>query len=178
VDVRVIAATNKDLKEKVKDGDFREDLYYRLKVINITMPALRDRLEDLPLLVDHFCQMFRMRFGKNIEGVASEVFSRLMNYKWPGNVRELEHALEHAFVICNERTIRLGHLPREMRENIGPAPVQTRRAAGQKPLGVQEVLDALESSGWNKTKAALLLGVDRRTVHRKINQYKLRKHAR
>ena len=100
VDVRVIASTNKDLKEKVRRGEFRQDLYYRLKVVEVSLPPLRERLEDLPLLVDHFCRSFNERFKKNIEGISSEVLSRFMDYPWPGNVRELEHVMEHAFVLC------------------------------------------------------------------------------
>jgi PAS domain S-box-containing protein len=174
VDVRVISSTNKDLKDKVKNGNFREDLYYRLKVMDIAVPALRDRLEDLPLLVDHFCRMFRERFEKNIVGVASEVLIRFMTYRWPGNVRELEHAMEHAFVLCNGRTIRLGHLPKEMREYADAAPVQPRSDTGKPSLAARDVLNALERTGWNKSQAALLLNVDRRTIHRKIRQYHLR----
>ncbi|HXX34689.1 MAG TPA: sigma 54-interacting transcriptional regulator [Thermodesulfobacteriota bacterium] len=159
VDVRVVACTNKDLKEKVRKGEFRQDLYYRLKVVEVSLPPLRERLEDLPLLVDHFCQSFNERFKKNIEGISREVLGRLMNYPWPGNVRELEHVMEHAFVLCHGGMITLEHLPSEIRD-YG----KTEKIAVQEPFthgsnGAQEVLNALNKTHWNKTKAARLLGI-------------------
>ncbi len=173
VDVRVITSTNRDLREKVKNGEFREDLYYRLKVMDITLPTLRDRLEDIPLLVEHFCRLFRGRFKKEIEGVSSEVLNRFMNYAWPGNVRELEHGLEHAFVLCNGRTIELEHLPKEIREFTGARHGPGHSGPRAKQLAAHEVRQALETSRWNKRKAALLLSVDRSTLYRKIKQYRL-----
>ena len=127
VDVRVIASTNKDLKEKVRRGEFRQDLYYRLKVVEVSLPPLRERLEDLPLLVDHFCRSFNERFKKNIEGISSEVLGRFMDYPWPGNVRELEHVMEHAFVLCRGGAITLEHLPPEIRDYE-----RTEKMAGQR----------------------------------------------
>jgi DNA-binding NtrC family response regulator len=171
--VRVITSTNKDLRAKVKNGEFREDLYYRLKVMEITLPALRDRRDDLPLLVDHFCQLFRARYVKKIDGVSNEVLGRFMNYPWPGNVRELEHVLEHAFVLCNGPALRFEHLPAEIREYSEIERLLPALPSAQKSHSVQEVLSALEKARWNKTKAAQLLGVDRRTIHRKIKQYNL-----
>ncbi|MBI5551595.1 MAG: sigma 54-interacting transcriptional regulator [Desulfobacterales bacterium] len=173
VDVRVITSTNKDLREKVKNGEFREDLYYRLKVMEITLPALRDRLDDLPLLVDHFCQLLRARYKKKIDGVSSEMMSRFMNYAWPGNVRELEHVLEHAFVLCGGQALRFEHLPAEIKEHGGTAHPSAPPASTQKSHSVQEVMNALEKARWNKTRAAQILGVHRRTIHRKIQQYNL-----
>jgi transcriptional regulator with PAS, ATPase and Fis domain len=173
VDVRVIACTNKDLKEKVRRGEFREDLYYRLKVVEVALPPLRDRLEDLPLLVDHFCNVFKERFKKNIEGISSEVLSKFMKYAWPGNVRELEHAMEHAFVLCHGSVITLEHLPLEIRdyERTDKVFLQENQAKG--PNGAPEILNALNRTGWNKTEAARLLGITRQTVYRKIYQYGL-----
>ena len=174
VDVRVIACTNKDLKDKVRKGEFRQDLYYRLKVVEVTLPPLRDRLEDLPLLVDHFRQTFNERFHKNIEGISSEVLSRFMDYAWPGNVRELEHVMEHAFVLCHGGTITLKHLPTDIRND---QPVEETPRLKNKALSVQEVEDireALNKTGWNKSKAARLLGIGRRTIYRKIEDYQLR----
>jgi len=173
VDVRVVACTNKDLKEKVKRGEFRQDLYYRLKVVEVSLPPLRERLEDLPLLVNHFCHSFNERFKKNIEGISSEVLDKFMNYPWPGNVRELEHAMEHAFVLCHERVITLEHLPSEIRddERIEKTTIQKIRAI--EPNGAQGILNTLNRVHWNKTKAARLLGISRQTVYRKIDQYKL-----
>ncbi len=116
VDVRVIACTNKDLKEKVRVGEFREDLYYRLMVVEVALPPLRERLEDIPLLVDHFLGDFNHRFKKVVEGISQEVLTQLMLYPWPGNVRELEHAIEHAFILCRGHLITLAHLPAAIRD--------------------------------------------------------------
>ncbi|MFP3999750.1 MAG: sigma-54 interaction domain-containing protein, partial [Desulfobacterales bacterium] len=178
VDVRIIASTNTDLKAKVKSGEFREDLYYRLKVMEITLPALRDRLEDLPLLVEHFCQTFRKRFKKEIEGVSGEVLNQFMNYSWPGNVRELEHVLEHGFVLCNGQSITLAHLPKELREHDGMPHTPPQRQSSGKSYDARTVLNALEQTRWNRTKAAQLLGVNRRTIHRKIKKYHLDKESK
>jgi PAS domain S-box-containing protein len=169
VDVRVIASTNKDLKGKVNRGEFRQDLYYRLKVVEVALPPLRERLEDLPLLVDHFRCSFNERFNKHVEGISNEVLSTFMDYNWPGNVRELEHVMEHAFVLCHGATITMHHLPVDLRnfEQINDLP-QIKTPA-KKFNGGQDILDALNKTGWNKTKAARLLGISRQTVYRKIN---------
>jgi PAS domain S-box-containing protein len=169
VDVRVIASTNKALKEKVKKGEFRQDLYYRLKVVEVALPPLRERLEDLPLLIDHFRRSFNERFKKNVEGISNEVLSTFMDYTWPGNVRELEHVMEHAFVLCHGATITMHHLPPDLRnfEQINDLPQIKTQV--KKFNGSQDILDALKKTGWNKTKAARLLGISRQTVYRKIN---------
>lgn len=173
VDVRVIASTNKDLKEKVKKGEFREDLYYRLKVVEIALPPLRERLEDLPLLVEHFISYFNQRFKKKIEGISNEVLNKFMNYPWPGNIRELEHVIEHAFVICHGRVITFEHLPPEIKSyESSPKFIETKIHLKDKKTA-QDVLDALNRTGWNKAKAARLLSVSRQTIYRKISQYKL-----
>ncbi len=174
VDVRVIACTNKDLKEKVRRGEFRQDLYYRLKVVEVSLPPLRERLEDLPLLVDHFCRSFNERFKKNIEGISNEVLSRFMDYSWPGNVRELEHVMEHAFVLCHGGMITLEHLPQEIRDYERTEKTNVHSTRTQGSNGAQEILKALNKSRWNKTRAARLLGISRRTIYRKIHSHKLR----
>lgn len=115
MNVRVIACTNKDLLQKVRCGEFREDLYYRLNVMQMHVPPLRERLEDVPLLIDHFCHLFNRRFNKAIKGVAGDVLHRAMNYRWPGNVRELAHMVEHAFILCDGPTIQKSHLPPDIR---------------------------------------------------------------
>jgi two-component system response regulator HydG len=171
VDVRVIACTNKDLKEKVKRGEFRQDLYYRLKVVEVSLPPLRERLEDLPLLVDRFCRSFNERFKKNIEGISNEVLSRFMNYSWPGNVRELEHVMEHAFVLCHGPVITLEHLPSEISNYEKTEKITIPKTHAKEPKQAQEILDALNKTGWNKAKAARILGISRRTIYRKINSY-------
>ncbi len=172
VDVRVIACTNKDLKEKVERGEFRQDLYYRLKVVEIALPPLRDRLEDLPLLVDHFCRSFNGRFEKNIEGITNEVLKKFMDYPWPGNVRELEHVMEHAFVLCRGGVITMEHLPVEIIQG-GRTGTALHRAHLNGNNGGQAILDALVKTHWNKTRAARLLGISRQAIYRKIYQYRV-----
>jgi len=172
VDVRVIAATNRDLGEEVRRGEFREDLYYRLKVVEVPLPPLREKREDIPLLVDHFCSLFNKRFKKNISGISNEVVTTFMHYPWPGNVRELEHAIEHAFVLCHGQAITVDHLPSEIKEYSEP-----KRPTHEKMSidGPKEILQALEKTDWNKAKAARLLGISRQTIYRKIDDYKLTK---
>jgi len=170
VDVRIIAATNCNLKEKVRLGEFREDLYYRLKVVEITLPPLRERREDIPLLINHFRNLFNKSFKKNIDGTSDEVLKTFMSYPWSGNVRELEHAIEHAFVLCHDKTILVDHLPTEIKEYAkikSPAPEKNSNDDSK------DILQALNQTGWNKAKAARLLGIDRRTIYRKIDKYKL-----
>ncbi len=168
VDVRIIASTNKDLKEKVRKGEFREDLYYRLKVVEVCLPPLRERLEDLPLLVEHFCNVFKERFKKEIDGVSNEVLNRFMSYSWPGNVRELEHIIEHAFVLCRGQVITLDHLPREVRDGVPPGGIlQQANYIRKSSVSPQDVERALRETEGNKAKAARLLGISRPTLYRK-----------
>jgi PAS domain S-box-containing protein len=169
VDVRIIATTNRNLKEKVKLNQFREDLYYRLKVVEVNLPSLRERIGDIPPLIDHFCKVFNRRFNKDIEGVSDEVSRTLAAFPWPGNVRELEHAIEHAFVLCHDRYISVEHLPPEIRENNG----YQRSASETKPgINRQTILQALEKTAGNKARAARLLGISRKTIYRKLSHPK------
>lgn len=172
VNARVIACTNRDLKEKVRLGEFREDLYYRLKVVEVAMPRLRERLEDIPLLVDHFFDVFNKGFKKEIEGLSNEVLRAFMDYRWPGNVRELEHSIEHAFVLCRGPIILLDHIPAEIREYLG-----SRKWTREKKSvdGSEDILTVLEKTDWNKAKAARILGIDRSTLYRKIKKCNLSK---
>ncbi|MBW1902108.1 MAG: sigma 54-interacting transcriptional regulator, partial [Deltaproteobacteria bacterium] len=169
-DVRIITCTNKDLKAVVGSGAFREDLYYRLKVVEIVLPPLRERLEDIPLLVDHFCRSFNRSFKKEITSFSNEVLDAFMGYNWPGNVRELEHTVEHAFVVCHGKTIELRHLPVEIQNHSAAR----KPVTGKKPVGDRrEIEKALLKSGWNVAKAARLLGIGRRTIYRRIEKYNL-----
>jgi two-component system response regulator HydG len=170
VDVRLIAATNKNLLEKVGRGELREDLYYRLKVVEIRLPPLRDRREDIPLLIDHFRKGFNVKFKKNIEAVTSDVFKAFLAYPWPGNVRELEHTMEHAFVLCSQNIITFDHLPSDF---ISAPEIQHRSPDETQAVDSRAILDALEKTDWNKAKAARLLGIDRVTLYRKIKRYNL-----
>jgi PAS domain S-box-containing protein len=165
VDVRVIAATNCDLKKKVSLGEFREDLYYRLKVLEIALPPLRERREDIPLLSNHFLTIFNKSYHKSIEGISQEALKIFMIYPWQGNVRELQHAIEHAFVVCNSPTITLEHLPAEIKDfspQEPPAPADRLKISS---LQSSDILQALMKAGWNKAKAARLLGISRPTLY-------------
>ncbi len=167
VDVRIMTSTNRNLKEMVRLEKFREDLYYRLKVVEVKLPPLRERPDDIQLLIDHFCSLFNMRFNKDIEGVSDEAYRVLSNYHWPGNIRELENALEHAFVLCHGRVITVDHLPPEIKtlHEALQSVVETDSATDS-----QNILRALEKTGGNKAKAARLLGISRRTIYRKLSQ--------
>ncbi len=172
-DVRVIAATNRNLRDLVSQGLFREDLYYRLKVLEIALPPLRDRREDIPLLINHYLSQFNKSYKKNIEGASQEVLKAFMAYPWPGNVRELQHAIEHAFVLCNSPTITLEHVPPEIRDytlSAAQAPVPPTKVSS---LPAPEVLEALNKTGWNKAKAARLLGISRPSLYQLINLHNL-----
>jgi two-component system response regulator HydG len=170
VDVRVVTASNQDLAEKVKRGEFREDLYYRLNVMKIVLPPLRDRLEDIPLLTNHFINKFNKKFHKDISSVSKDVEKLFMEYRWPGNVRELEHALEHAFILCRKQVITADHLPSE----IHSFSLTKNPHSGNGNVDDPEViLDALQKSAWNKTKAAALLGISRRSIYRKIKEFNI-----
>lgn len=168
VDVRIIAATNQNLRERVERGEYREDLYYRLKVIELHLPPLRERKEDIPLLAEHFIQKFNYQFGKRIDGLSADAMKLFLDYSWKGNIRELEHAIEHAFVLCRQSTITVNDLPHEMTiEGIVSNRVQVGADLGER----ETILAALEKTNGNKTMAARLLGVSRQTIYRKIEQY-------
>ncbi len=174
VDVRVIASTNTDLKEKVRLGEFREDLYYRLKVVEVFVPPLRDRIEDIPLLVEHFVERFNKTFGKKIDAVDEHVLGAYLNYHWPGNVRELEHSIERAFVLCRGRFIRSEHMSLEIMENQKaqvPGPGKLKKPDEER----RELVAALEKTGWVRERAAKLLGLSRHTIYRKIMKFKIEK---
>jgi DNA-binding NtrC family response regulator len=168
VNVRVIAATNRDLKAAVAAGRFREDLYYRLKVVEIEVPPLRERRDDIPLLAHHFCERFGKRYQKQISGFTDEVMAALLAYDWPGNVRELEHAIERAFVLCPSQTISRKYLPAEV-GSAASGPIMNT-PAGDEPTIITK---ALRRSGGNKAKAARYLGISRQTLYRKLRRYDL-----
>ena len=168
-DVRVIAATNVDLPQRIRAGLFRTDLYYRLKVVQVHLPPLRDRAEDIPLLSEHFLRHFAANFGKTITRLSEEVMGILMDYPWPGNVRELKYAMEHACVLCPEGEISIAHLPRELLAPSVQTPVAaTVRQPWRGGLTHDSILGALRQSGGNRSQAARLLGVDRRTLYRNM----------
>ncbi|MBA4393268.1 MAG: sigma-54-dependent Fis family transcriptional regulator [Desulfobacca sp.] len=167
VDVRIIASTNCDLKEKINRGKFREDLYYRLKVVEISLPPLKERIEDIAILCDHFIRFFNKRFKKQIQGLSVEAEQCLLDYSWPGNLRELMHSLEHAFVLCHGETILLGHLPKDLREIRNDRILYPLKRDDQESLQIRQALDQTD---WNKAKAARLLGISRPTLYRKMQE--------
>lgn len=177
VDMRLIAATNKNLYEMVMDSSFREDLYYRLSVYPLNLPPLRDRKDDLPLLVNHFITKFNKRMGKRIQGIADGVLDVLEEYHWPGNVRELANAVEHAFVHCKGLLIHEEDLPDRL---IAAPSVACRNCPASRPsetLNAVEreiIVRELENTGWKKTATAKRLGVSRSTLWRKMEKYGIR----
>jgi transcriptional regulator with PAS, ATPase and Fis domain len=171
VDVRVLAATNKDLAKLVRKAVFREDLFYRIHVVRITLPNLRDRREDIPLLIEHFIAKFNRLQGKDVVGVSDEVLSRLMEYDYPGNVRELENFIEHAFVLCRGGLIELYHLPPTVRgTSVGQS---VPNMAGMTLEAMERLLiaDALRRNGGNRRAAARQLGIDPSTLFRKVKAF-------
>jgi two-component system, NtrC family, response regulator AtoC len=175
-DVRLIAATNKNLEEQVKAGKFREDLYFRLAVVPIVLPPLRQRGGDILLLAKAFLKEFAQENGKNVNDFTPEALEALMNYAWPGNVRELRTAIEHAVVLTRGEKIGLRDLPTAVR-TASTGGGQARLLA-QPDLTVAEaekqlILRALKECGGNRTEAAKKLGMSRRTLHRKLHLYHL-----
>ncbi len=166
--VRVIAATNVDLPTKIRQGLFREDLYYRMRVMVIHLPPLRDRIEDVPLLCDHFLQHFRLSFGKNFTRVSEQVMGVFMNAHWPGNIRELKYTLEHACILCPAGEIELRHLPRELLQS--PAEFSTAPQPLPGRFSMEDLNNAIERCGGNKSRAARLLGIDRKTLYRNLER--------
>jgi PAS domain S-box-containing protein len=169
-DARVIAATNKDLSELVRQGAFREDLYYRVNVVRLELPPLRRRKEDIPLLIEHFISRFNRRQNKAVTGIAPEALSLLMLHDWPGNIRELENAIEHAFVLCHDGLIDVALLPRELSAQCASTPPGPRTASAHDALDAQAIRAALERNGFNREAAARELGIHKTTLFRKMKR--------
>jgi transcriptional regulator with PAS, ATPase and Fis domain len=169
-DFRVIAATNRDIEDSVKKGEFREDLYYRLNVISFKMPALCERKEDIPLLVDHFIYRFSRETNKPIDGISRDALDELMLYEWPGNIRELENAIERAVVVTKSRKITPMDLPIFQAEHVFPS-----AANSLKDIERAHILQILEKTNWNISKSAEILCIDRSTLYNKIKRYQIRK---
>lgn len=183
VDIRLIAATNTDLRALVREGKFREDLFFRLDVVNIVLPPLRERLEDVPVLCGHFLALFCERNGKELAGFTPDAINVLSSHKWPGNVRELRNTVEKMVVMARGEKLTARDVPGSIRNEVrsGPALVTGADAlSGGNALADAEkqmILVALERNGNNRTRAARELGISRRTLHRKINQYSENEHS-
>jgi PAS domain S-box-containing protein len=192
VDVRVIAATNRDLAAMVREGTFRQDLFYRIRIIPITLRALRERREDIPLLIDHVFRRLVLKTGKQIQDIAPRALSALCAYEYPGNVRELQNIVERAFVVCHGTRIELRHLPPEvlgegesryaaaqtLSKSRRPSERAVLRAGVQAPLKrsqsenpvAQKLVEALDAHQWNRSKTARSLGIARNTLWRRMNE--------
>lgn len=175
VDVRVVAATNRNLEELMAKNQFREDLYYRLTVVVLNIPPLRERKEDIPLLAEHFIREFNRQFGQNVEGLSPEVLDLFRRYDWPGNVRELQNVIERAFNVMDGRVIQLKHLPLYLLEKGNKARVRTSLARGLPyaiaQLEKEAITEALKLTKGNRNQAASLLNISRASLFNKIKQY-------
>jgi len=189
-DVRLIAATNVDLEQLVEGGDFRDDLYYRLNVVPIMLPPLRDRAADIPLLLEHFVEKFNRKLGRRVRAVAVDATERLTRHTWPGNIRELENLMERVILLLDSEVVQLEDLPAELRGEPAPGdlPSGDMPAAGESLRDVVRVHTqelerdlirrALEATGWNVTHAAQRLGLSRKGLQLKLKDYGLRRPTR
>ncbi len=174
VDVRIIAATNADLEDRVEKGSFRRDLFYRLNVIRIFLPPLRERIDDIPLLISHFLSIHNEKNRKTVEGISRETLSKLMSYSWPGNIRELENVIERAVILCKGKIIEPADIPL-YQERVG-----FMQDTSGKPLHVlidqferQVIINTMDLAGSDKEKAAKILQISRASLYNKINKHKL-----
>jgi DNA-binding NtrC family response regulator len=177
VDVRVVAATNRPLEDAIRDGTLRKDFFYRLNVVPIQLPALRERISDIPLLVQHFIEAFNAQTGKAFRAISAEALEILGRHSWPGNVRELENVVERAYALGAGPVITARDLPSDLAgEPAGTAPADTGapgRPVRLRDLEVETILRVLRETEGNQVQAARLLGVDRKTIHRKLKKYGL-----
>ncbi|MBI4972047.1 MAG: nif-specific transcriptional activator NifA [Candidatus Omnitrophica bacterium] len=179
VDVRIITATNKDLEREVREGKFREDLYYRLNVVPIFLPSLRERKEDLPILVNHFLKKFASENNKNIQTIDDAAWDHILNYPWPGNVRELENAIERAVILCTGKVIKREHFPFELQDRVRkvetPSEFEAKGNLNDAVANIEKKMieSAIKQSSGNKRKAAKMLGVTERILGYKLSKLKL-----
>jgi transcriptional regulator with PAS, ATPase and Fis domain len=169
VDVRVVAATSRNLRKEIELGNFREDLYYRLHVIAVMLPPLRERMSDLPLLVSHFLRRLSRQSRKKVLEIRPEAMRILLNYQWPGNVRELENVVEHAYVLAKEESVTASDLPPYLQDS---SPVKAL-GQGLEDVEREHLLRVLEQCGGNKIEAARKLKISRSTLYRKLDQYRI-----
>ena len=171
-DVRVVTASNVPLEKLVSDGNFRADFFYRINVVKVTLPPLRDRREDIPLLIDHFVEQFNRLHRRDLPGVSQPVLEILMTYDYPGNIRELENIIEHAFVLCPQGIIRPEHLPKQLlrRETVPAIEI----ASTLNEMEALFLIAALKRNNWSRKETAMEIGVDPSTLYRKIKRLGLK----
>ncbi len=173
VDTRIISATNKDLKEEIEKGSFREDLFYRLNVVNIEVPPLRERKEDIPLLMTSFLHEFNEENGREIQGFSQKAQSILYSYSWPGNIRELRNCIESALVMCRGDQIDLEDLPLHVRSGVTDDQISIQLGLSLSEAEKEIIRATLAFCNGNKSKTAEVLGIGRKTLHRKIQEYQI-----
>ncbi|MCA9089969.1 MAG: sigma-54-dependent Fis family transcriptional regulator [Planctomycetaceae bacterium] len=185
VDVRLVLATNENLEEKVRKGEFRQDLYYRINVITVTQPPLRERIGDIPLLVDHYVEHMNEQTGKHVRGFDDQAMQALQRYNWPGNVRELLNVVERSVVLSKSDIVTVQELPEQLRRDMVDSHLEVNRLSGGNLKSAlanperQIILEALESTGWNRQETARSLGINRTTLYKKMKKYDIsyEKHA-
>lgn len=173
---RIITATHRNLEEKILNGEFREDLFYRINVINIHLPSLSERKDDIPSLVNHFMVQFKRKFKKDINYISPNALKIIMDYKWPGNIRELENVIEHAFVVCNSDVIRVEHLPERLQNTIEELSLNEDDSQNQTPFENAEknlIENTLNKFNGNRSKTASALGINKVTLWRKMKKFNL-----
>jgi DNA-binding NtrC family response regulator len=178
VDVRLVLATNADLEELVRRGEFREDLYYRINVVSLTQPPLRERIGDIPFIADHYFKAFSQQNGRDLKGISSDAMRLLQEYAWPGNVRELVNVLERAVVLCRGNEITRSDLPEKLTNESMAQAAMPVEASGRNSLKAalsapekQLIVDALEQNGWNRQATSRMLGINRTTLYKKMKKY-------
>ena len=171
VDFRLISSTNLDPMSALREGRLRQDLYFRINTVTVTLPPLRDRTPDIPVLANAFLERFRLRHAREVEGVDPEAYRRLLSYQWPGNVRELEHAIERAVLVARDRQITVPDLPESLQAAVGASDVAAPPPGSLEEIERTSIVRALETSGWNKQAAAALLGLRRPTLYSKMRRH-------
>ncbi len=178
IDIRVIAASNKDLLSLVKRCEFRDDLYYRIRVFPIRIPPLRERKEDIPQLVRHFISIYNKEMDKDIKTISHSAMATLLSYDYPGNVRELENIIEHASVCCQGDTIQVEHLPNDIIGNRDIVDKASKSTGSLKIMERELMLKVLDQSGWNYKEAAKILGLSRTTLWRRLKEFNIKREKR
>ncbi len=178
MDIRIITATNRNLSEEVKAGTFRDDLFYRLNVVPIDLPALRERREDIPLLIEHFLKIYNDKNGRSVLGFHPRAIDAMMRYSWPGNIRELENVVERAVILTRDEYVTFSELPEPIREATGD-PQSEKVFDGIRPgMTIKEmerelIIRTLEDNDGNRTHSARILGITRRTLQHKLKEYEI-----